>query len=159
MADKNPDRGLHRLRKGRWSQSGNLYFITTSTFNREPTFKNEDIAHIVVDSLHWLEENKRIELICCIVMPDHVHMVIQLGFNQTLPELMNSFKGFTGKKINELRNQRKPIWQGQYYEHCIRRDEELNEIILYCYENPVRASLVSNANEYPFWECKFVIQC
>ena len=155
MANKFPARGSYHLRKGRCSESGNLYFITTSTFNGEPTFRNESMAHTVFDSLYWLEENKRIELICCIVMPNHIHMIIQLGENQTLSGVMNSFKGFTGKKISELKNQGKPVWQKQYYEHCIRKDEDLNEIICYCYENPVRSGLVNQAKEYPFWKCKF----
>jgi len=157
MANKFPDKGLHLLRRGRWSQSENLYFITTSTFNNEHILINETIAYIIFNSLDWLEENKRAELICCIIMPNHVHMVIQLGEKQTLSEYMNSFKGFTGKKINELRKKSKPVWQEQYYDHCIRRDEDLNKIILYCYENPVRAGLVNQAEEYPYWKCKFGI--
>ena len=37
------------------------------------------------------------------VMPDHIHAVIQPGCNQTLASVMHSLKSFTAKEINALR--------------------------------------------------------
>ena len=158
MSDGFPTKGFHRLRKGRWSYSGNSYFITTSAIDKETIFTNEDIVRILFDCLQWLEADARLEVLCCVVMPNHLHMVVQLGEKQTLSRVMNSFKGFTGRRINEMRKRSGPVWQKQYYEHCIRREEDLSQIILYCYENPLRAGLVSQASEYPFWRCKFEIE-
>ncbi|MFP3974637.1 MAG: transposase [Dehalococcoidia bacterium] len=83
---------------------------------------------------------------------------MELGAGQTLPHIMGSLKKYTAKKINTLKNRQGHIWRDQYYDHLIRTDESLRDIILYCYENPVRKNLVKEARNYPFWRCKFEIE-
>ena len=92
------------------------------------------------------------------VMPDHIHAVIQLGCNKTLSEVMHSLKTFTARRINEQRSERGAVWQEGYHDHGIRRAESLNEIIRYCYHNPVRQGIVKQAEDYPYWWCKSKIK-
>ena len=160
-----PSRKSHQLRKGRHAASGTYYFLTTATFKRRHILSNPQVAQIVFDSLQWLENEGRIRWICIMIMPDHIHTVIQLGCNQTLASVMHSFKSFTAREINTLRShiagQDAPptgdgsIWQAGYYDRGIRGKKSLNEIIRYCYENPVRKGLVKWARDYPYWRCKF----
>ena len=93
------------------------------------------------------------------VMPDHIHTVFQLQNKQTLPTLIQSFKKFTAKHINAKLARKGSLWQASYYEHGIRRDESLNKITRYCYENPVRKGLVAQPKDYPYWRCKFEMEC
>jgi REP element-mobilizing transposase RayT len=153
-----PVRGSHQLRKGRWSISGAYYFLTTSTYGQRPIFSNPDAVQVLFDTFNWLEAQGRITWICVIVMPEHIHTVIQLSSEQTLAQIMRSFKSFTARQINELLGQRGSLWQEQYYDHCIRKDEALRDIVRYCYENPVRRGLVEHARDYPYWRCKFEIE-
>ena len=94
-------------------------------------------------------------------MPDHIHTVFKLEQGQTLSRIMMSFKGYTGRKIKQLitsvDQQQDPshIWQDQYYDHSIRKNESYQEIIKYCLYNPVRKSLVNKPQEYPFWWCRY----
>lgn len=81
--------------------------------------------------------------------------MIQLRDKKTLPEVLNSFKKFTSKEIRKTTSSKQGIWQDQYYDHLIRRDESLSNIIKYCFENPVRKGMVEDPNEYPFWCCQY----
>jgi REP element-mobilizing transposase RayT len=153
-----PIKGSHLLRVGRWSFPGYCYFITASTFNRQTTFTDPACCQIVFDCINWLEKEKRLECYSSIVMPEHIHLVIKLGSGQTLPRVMQSLKGYTAKKINELKGQKGHIWQDQYYDRLIRKEEDMRHIILYCYENPVRRNLVQEPKDYPCWRCKFAIE-
>ena len=92
------------------------------------------------------------------IMPDHIHAVIQLYQDQTLPKVMGSLKTFTARQINKQLGEHSTVWHKGYYDHGIRKDESLNDIIRYCYENPVRKGLVKQAKDYPYWRCKFKIQ-
>lgn len=92
------------------------------------------------------------------IMSDHIHAVVQLGNNQTLASVMHSLKSFTAKKINALRGEISSIWQSGYYDRGVRGEEALNEIIRYCYVNPVRKGLVKSASDYPYWWCKFKME-
>ena len=89
------------------------------------------------------------------VMPDHIHVVFQLGNKQTLSQIIQTFKRYTAKQINAQLTRNGSLWQENYFEHGIRHHESLNKIIRYCYENPVRKGLVKQPEEYPHWRCKF----
>jgi REP element-mobilizing transposase RayT len=153
-----PLKGSHLLRVGRWSFPGNCYFVTASTLNRLPILTDPTCCQIVFDSIEWLEKEKKIECYCCIIMPDHIHLVMKLGPEQTLSQVMQSLKGYTASEINKLKGKKGHVWQDQYYDHLIRKEEDMRNIILYCYENPVRRNIVQEANGYPFWRCKFAIE-
>ena len=153
-----PNRKSHQLRKGRHAISGTYYFLTTTTFKRRRILSTPEVAHIIFNAFQWLEKEDRIRWICIVIMPDHIHAVIQLGSNQTLGRVMHSLKSFTAREINMLRNETGSVWRAEYYDHGIRGEESLNKIIRYCYENPVRNGLVKWAKDYPYWWCKFKME-
>ena len=163
-----PNQRSHQLRQGRHAVSGTYYFLTTTIFKRKRILSNPQAAQIVFDSFQWLENKGRLRWICIMIMPDHIHAVIQLGCNQTLASIMHSVKSFTAKEINALRRYIAgqdapptgdgPVWQAGYYDRGVRGEESLNEIIQYCYENPVRKGLVKWARDYPYWWCKFKME-
>jgi len=89
-------------------------------------------------------------------MPDHLHFVAELT-TDTLPRLMQSLKSYTAKQINAALNRHGQLWQDQYHDHAIRKDEKLNEVVLYMLNNPVRAGLVGDFHDYPFWYCRWAV--
>ena len=153
-----PRRGYRQLRKGRHSLPGNYYALTFATLNREPILANANVANIIFQCFDWLEIKQRLTWHCIMVMPDHVHTVVQLGHKQPLSNVMKSLKNFTARQINALLGRQGQLWQEAYHDHGIRRDESLNAIIRYCYENPVRRGLVQEAKDYPYWQCKFKME-
>jgi REP element-mobilizing transposase RayT len=89
------------------------------------------------------------------IMPDHIHIVARLKPGWRLEQIMHTLKSFTGKRISEQSPKGGQVWQDGYYEHCIRDERALREIILYCYYNPVRKGLVKRPEDYPYWWCKY----
>jgi len=106
--------------------------------------------------LQWLEEQGRICLEAAVVMPDHFHFVAELSDGNS-SVLMQSLKGYSARKINELLGRKGPLWQPQFHDHAIRKDEVLEEVTLYCLHNPVRAGLVQNFRDYPYWYCRWEV--
>lgn len=153
-----PERGYRQLRKGRQSIPGAYYSVTLSTLKREPILANAEIACIIFECFNWLETVVRINWICIMVMPDHVHAVFQLGNTHSLSSVIKSFKNYTAKQINIHLGRSGQLWQRAYYDHGIRKDESLIAVIRYCYENPVRCGLVTQARDYPYWKCKFKME-
>jgi putative transposase len=149
-----PRKGSILLRKGRASIKNQHYLITTKVLDKKPLFAQTEVAGIILNSLHWLEKQGKIILDAAVVMPDHLHIVAGLR-KGSLAEFMRSFKGYTAYKINELKNKKGPLWQPQYHDHALRQDEDLNEVVLYTLRNPVRAGLVKDFQDYPFWYCRW----
>ena len=148
--------GSHRLRRGRVSILNQAYFITTAVRERNPLFVNAKTSNILLDALKWLEQTGRMQLDAAVVMPDHLHFVATLKEGE-LSRLMQSVKGFTSRQVNALLNKKGALWQDQYHEHAIRKEESLNEVVLYMLHNPVRAGLVEDFHDYPFWYCRWSV--
>jgi putative transposase len=76
-----------------------------------------------------------------IIMPNHVHGIIQIvGSNNktSLSEIIRQIKTFSAIRINQLRGTPGiKFWQRNYYEHIIRDNESLNRIRKYIRENPM----------------------
>jgi len=149
-----PQRGSKFLRKGRASIKNQHYLLTTTVLDRKPIFKREDAAKIVLASLHWFEKQEKIIIDAAVVMPDHLHFVAGL-INGSMAILMRSLKRHTAKEINILLGRDGTFWQPQYHDHAVRKDEDLNEVALYTLHNPVRAGLVKDFHDYPFWYCRW----
>ena len=78
------------MRKGRRSILDAYYSLTLSTIDRKPLLANAEVADVIFEAFDWLETNKWCRWFCLVVMPDHIHTVIQLGGNKTLSRLIQS---------------------------------------------------------------------
>ena len=146
-----PEKGSKVLRKGRVSIPVAFYFITTSVYQRKRILNQPVCFQILMDAIRFMEHRGDFTVFFVIAMPDHVHLVFQLGEGRELPSVMLSFKGYTGRKIKEVLRMKEKVWQNSYYDHCIRKEENLVKVLQYAWYNPVRARLVEHPKAYPFW--------
>ena len=149
-----PQKGSNFLRKGRASIVNQHYLITTSVIERKPLLAQNGAPEIILDSLLWLEKQGKIIVDAAVVMPDHLHIVAALR-KESLSTVMHSLKRYLARKINLLLKREGPFWQRQYHDHAVRKDEDLNQLVQYTLNNPVRAGLVSDFRDYPFWYCRW----
>ncbi len=75
-----------------------------------------------------------------VVMPDHVHLLVQLLGDTRVSELMTRFKWNAGKSIRELRGPRR-VWEERFYDRTIRGEDELASAMRYIDWKSVRAGL------------------
>ncbi|HEX9626241.1 MAG TPA: transposase [Acidiferrobacterales bacterium] len=143
----------HELRRGRCAIGDHYYFITTATHERHPWFTHEHAAYVPLKTLCWLDDHERIRLEVTVVMPDHIHFVAQL-LDVGLHTVMHSFKSYSANKINHVLQRRGPVWQAAYYERALTDERGLLMAMRYCLDNPVRAGLVEDFRDYPYWYCR-----
>ena len=148
----------HNRYKGRVSIPGAYYHIIVCTHQRQKILINNTVASIIFNTFDWLEAENRLEWICIMVMPDHVHAVIKLEEGQTLSKVLHSLKLFTARKINKYLSRNGSLWQKGYTDWGIRTEGTLNKTIHYCYMNPVRKGIVASSRDYPYWRCKFEME-
>ena len=48
------------------------------------------------------------------IMPDHIHTIIELGAGQTLAKILHSLKRFTAREINKYLSRQGQFWQTEY---------------------------------------------
>jgi REP element-mobilizing transposase RayT len=152
-----PNRQTIRLREYDYCTPGS-YFVTICTHGRSLRFLDSRLRSLVEATWASLPEHHRVTLDVFVVMPNHVHGVLQLegvdvgaqraaprrsGFTTrpvlpgSLPAIVRSFKSASTKAINDHQQSRgSPVWQRGYYEHIIRTESELNRIRQYIANNP-----------------------
>jgi len=124
-----------------------------------PTWLKEPaIAQLVADSMHYLDK-KRYDLLAYCIMPNHNHVVFAPllkddGAHHSLSSIMQSLKGFTAYKANQLLNRKGAFWQDESYDHVVRDQAELERVIKYVLYNPVKAGLVQDWRDWPWTYCK-----
>jgi REP element-mobilizing transposase RayT len=141
------------LRKGRFSQVGQAYFITTVLADREQRYLSHfECARIVVRNMKLLHDDKRVNSFAWVVMPDHIHWLFQLGDNASLSSIIKLFKGRTAQLINTYLGRNGTLWQKNFYDHALRKEDDLRAIARYIVANPLRAGLVNKIGDYPHWD-------
>ena len=137
------------LRKGRVSEQGRIYFITSITSNRIPFFEDLFIARELVKCMRSIHTEVDVTFLTWVIMPDHAHWLIQLKGECSLSKVINRLKGVSAFRINKLLGRRGKFWQENYFDHAIRKDEDLKSIARYIVANPLRAELAQEIGEYP----------
>ena len=103
------------------------------------------------------------DLHAAIVMPDHVHLIYSPlrrddGWSYTLPEIMKSIKGRSGRFINLALHRNGPVWQEEFFDHVLRSNDSLVDRVEYVCQNPVRAGIVITESEYKWiWKGKIPV--
>ena len=110
--------------------------------------RRPEVAKVVVEAIQFNSSNLgHYTLHAFVIMPNHVHLLASPLV--PLPQMMKSLKSITAKRANALlRLTGNPFWQEESYDHLVRDDREFERIQSYIENNPVRAGLVSSADQF-----------
>ena len=97
--------------------------------------KDPRIRQIAADSILY-HDGRSYNLISFVIMPNHVHMIIQLLGEHTVREVMHSIKSFTAIRINKIMNRSGSVWKKEYFDRMIRNKDHLQNCLDYIRKNP-----------------------
>ena len=135
-----------------WQLPGSVYFITWRCLTGKNLSSEE--RTITLDAIrHW--HGIKWHLYAAVVLPDHVHILAQpltqsTGGTFDLAEILHSVKRFSARKINQGRGVEGSLWQDERFDRIVRDEAEFLEKWQYIRNNPVKAALASNPEEYPW---------
>ncbi|MFK3774702.1 REP-associated tyrosine transposase [Pseudomonas sp. NPDC089406] len=141
----------HLLRRGRCSEPGRLYVLTTVTHRRTPLFRDWRNARLVVHQMRRSDQENACVSLAWVVMPDHLHWLIELR-SVTLGTLMRRFKSRSSLALHKAGVELEPVWQAGYQDRALRREEDVRKVARYIVANPLRAGLASSVRQYPHWD-------
>ncbi|MBU2583853.1 MAG: hypothetical protein KKH32_00820, partial [Bacteroidetes bacterium] len=70
-------------------------------------------------------------------------------------EILRKLKGSTANKCNKLLNRSGAFWQHESYDHVVRDIKELQRIVKYVLNNPVKAGLCEKWEDWKYSYCNF----
>ncbi len=121
-----------------------IYFVTMSLLNRQPIFQCPEAAKVVYKSLQFFHERKQVQFFAYVIMPDHFHAMLHPIAPLLLPDWARLFKKFTTNYISNG----EPICMKSYWSKTIVTQKFLYQKLHYIHNNPVRAGLVENPEDY-----------
>jgi REP element-mobilizing transposase RayT len=82
-------------------------------------------------------------------MPDHIHLFVCGPDDFELGRWVGMLKQCLEKQVVRDRNA-EPLWQRRFFDHVLRSEESYAQKWNYVRDNPVRAGLVTNAEDWPY---------
>ncbi|MFN0020218.1 MAG: transposase [Pirellulaceae bacterium] len=76
-----------------------------------------------------------------VVMPNHVHLLVQFPAVGPLRKQCRSWKRFTATQINKVLGRNGEFWQEESFDHLVRSAEQYEWLRKYLADNPVKAGL------------------
>lgn len=112
-------------------------------------FINPEIISVFTDILASVTAKSDCIVPVYCFMPDHQHIIITgTSDDSDVWKTMVHYKQKTGFwMVGNLLNIK---WQKDFYDHVIRKHEDIVAQVKYVLDNPVRKGLVSTWEEYPF---------
>jgi len=82
-------------------------------------------------------------------MPDHLHVLLE-GEDEAsdvwkAAVLFKQLSGFAFKQ-----SQGRPLWQKDFFDHVLRKEEETEKHVRYILDNPIRKGIVQDWSRYPY---------
>lgn len=159
-------------RKYKFGDNDKLYFISFAVVGWIDLFIRKEYKDIVIDSWHYCQKNKDLEIYCWCIMPSHIHMIVG-SKGRPLDKIIGEMKSFTSRSLRRaisehpsesrrewmlnmmeksgMQNNNNQDWQlWQQHNHPI---EILNTTMFYqkmeyIHRNPVEAGFVENEEDY-----------
>jgi putative transposase len=129
-----------------------IYFVTACAKGRQALFAHDDVAAILIDEMRGAHDRHGWRVGRFVIMPDHLHLFCASdgpSREALLSRFIGSFKQWTAKRMMAI-GVPGPIWQKQFFDHLLRSTQSYSDKWIYVHENPVRAGLVANAEDWPY---------
>jgi putative transposase len=124
-----------------------LVFLTVCATARKRIFAHEEVHRLLIHA--WVEADAwRVGRY--VIMPDHLHLFCAPSTKDAcaLGAWVAYWKSLASRRWPRLQEQ--PVWQASFWDRQLRAAESYGEKWRYVRENPVRAGLVSRAEDWPF---------
>jgi len=138
-----------RLHKSQY-QGAKKYFVTIKTFNNIKYFTKKDNIDFIEKYLKKISDKYCFDIWLYLFMPDHLHILFWAqNKNCNLEKLIKEFKQKTGFYFKKYTNHN--LWAKSYFDHILRNEDSVEEVVYYILNNPVRKDLVKKWIDYKYW--------
>ncbi|OYW05129.1 MAG: hypothetical protein B7Z61_07310 [Acidobacteria bacterium 37-71-11] len=130
-----------------YDQAGPVFHCRLGCLDRKPYFSEPVLADLVVEALRFRHAHSA-EIFAYCAMPDHLHVLLSLlPPAPPLSRWVGDLKRWVSHEAREATG-RGFAWQPNFFEHVVRRNEELSTVAQYILDNPVRLGLVPRSQDY-----------
>lgn len=112
--------------------------------------QSERNAELLIDVLRSLVTEGKFELHDFVIMPDHVHLLLTVWDGMTIEKAMQLIKGRFSHRMSHEYGYNGEVWHRGFTETQVMNRASFEKHRDYIGQNPVKAGLVTSADEFPF---------
>ncbi len=155
LADSLPQTALEELREIPPEARSKKIEHYLDAGHGECALSKPEIALMLVHALKTFD-GERYVLHDWVVMPNHVHLVIEPRGAHSLSDILHSLKSYTATEANRILGRDGAFWQGESYDRLLRNQDEFDRCVQYVQQNPVKANLAAAPDQYAYGRAGFV---
>ncbi|HEV2492078.1 MAG TPA: transposase [Terriglobia bacterium] len=135
---------VHRLRT-----SDRIFFVTVNLRRQTNPLERAEYAELI-SALQGAR--RRLGFLLCgyVLMPDHWHALIGLGYPLSISDVIHDVKKVSARRFHGRRGAQGPLWQHQFWDRFVRHGKEFADRLTYMHLNPVRKGLAANPEDWPW---------
>jgi putative transposase len=107
------------------------------------------LAEQAVESLAFYRRQGKWLLFAYCLMPDHLHLLATPQGGADLSRILGQYERYVTRTA-WTHGVVGALWQRSYHDHVLRKQEAAAEVVAYIVNNPVRAGLVAQWEEWPW---------
>jgi putative transposase len=151
---------------------GYLYYLTLTVVDWVDVFTRPLYKHVLLDSIKYCQKEKGLELYAWCLMTNHIHLIASAKEDRSLSNVLRDFKKFTNKAIiqaiqqepesrrywlldrfvfagtHDVKIKTYKFWQDGNEAKEINTNAFLDQKLEYIHQNPVRAEIVTEPEDY-----------
>ena len=126
-----------------------IIHLVINTHEREPYFPGPEIAQSFINIMKQVSVEKGNRIYAYCVMPNHVHILVDASDKCGVIDFAKIIKGRFASSSRRVGFHTSPL-QRSFYDHILRKDEDVMAVAKYIVANPVRAGIADEVGKYPF---------
>ena len=151
------------MRQYRRSKSGQTFFFTIVTHQRQPILTTETGRRYLRKAICRVRNDHPFRIVAVVLLPEHWHAVLELprgdaNFSTRIRLIKSYFtrnwraeRGEEGTiTISRHEKGERGVWQRRFYEHTCRDEADLKRCVDYVHVNPLKHGLVSCVKDWPW---------
>ena len=153
-----------------------IHFLTLTIVEWIDLFTRQVYKEIIIDSLRYCQKEKGLIVYAYVIMPSHLHLILQAGGDDTLSKILQSLKAHTARAILKyLKNKKQPesrrewllehfafnarkqkthsqyqVWQSDNHPIDLYSPKVIRQKLRYIHYNPVVEKTVNRPEHYVF---------
>ena len=149
-------------------------FFTATINNWKPLLRDDHFKKIIISSLQYLTNHKKVRLFAFVIMNNHIHVIWQSLTNQTCKKQQHSFMKYTAQQmkfeliktnksfLEEFRVDKKDrtyqFWKRDALSVELFTNKVFMQKLEYIHKNPVKAGLCYYPEDYKYSSASYYYQ-
>ena len=144
------------MRSRRFLVDGGIYHAFARINRQEFIFKDDDIKNMFLEVLKAAKKKYNFIIYHFCIMDNHIHLMIKTLNNYSLSEIMQWILSKFAVKYNKFMGYHGHVWYDRFKSKIIRTYSQFLKVFEYISNNPVKAGMVRNAEDYFYSGITFI---